>query len=477
MFLNPLKITATLINISLITFATIFTSKISAQSLVNFSYEGNMPISTLNFLIQGGVHNYDVDYYQLEYKTVDLNGDSVIASGLVAVPISTCDSFASALLLHGTVFGRDEAPSMGGLEQFVGFSLASAGTIAMMPDYMGLGLSTEHPEYLVKDLQVTNTSDFLAVARPFLIDELNIHLTGEGFVMGGSQGGYNVLAIQDAYDHQLLPNWFEPNLFIALSAPTSLSKFMVAPVMQNTPYPFMPAILNAVESYQYYYGDIYTQPSDVYLPGFDTIIPVSFNGDVNFDDLPIFPLTSDSIFTASFLQSFRNDSGTFSLPLWQHLLYNDVDNYYPNQTLELNFCLTDQIVDPENSLEAYSKMSTNSTMVSAKDLGFFDHQTCNLEGAKDFIANHINDYLCFSVPGNVSNISKAELSLYPNPAVNSIRVNSDQQVHWINIYNASGQLVKTTTNSSTSVAELPNGNYIVVAKLANTIMSNTLIKK
>ena len=72
---------------------------------------------------------------------------------------------------------------------------------------------------------------------------------------------------------------------------------------------------------------------------------------------------------------------------------------------------------------------------------------------------------------------EAQLCLYPNPATDAVTVNAEG-VEAIAVYSIAGQLVATSTGSSTiDVSALAQGHYIIQAKTASGTLVQKLIKK
>lgn len=79
------------------------------------------------------------------------------------------------------------------------------------------------------------------------------------------------------------------------------------------------------------------------------------------------------------------------------------------------------------------------------------------------------DNLSTNEPALVRN----KISIYPNPASDFININTDKKINKISIYDATGRLVKTSSEIKTSVSELKSGVYFVTADLADHSVINT----
>jgi alpha-beta hydrolase superfamily lysophospholipase len=135
---------------------------------------------------------YGVKTYQLTYET-KYNGKIVNASGLLYVPEGLASKAPLISLQHGTTFVKQDAPSASG--SFSGMEyFASAGYIAIMPDYLGYGESSKifHP-YYDRMHSAFAVIDMIKATKEFLAKE-NIPFSDQLFLAGYSEGGYVTLA-------------------------------------------------------------------------------------------------------------------------------------------------------------------------------------------------------------------------------------------------------------------------------------------
>lgn len=148
---------------------------------------------------------YSVKSYKVVYETT-YKGKSIKASGVVYIPQGLTGEAPLISLQHGTTFLKSEAPSVSanptGMEYF-----ASAGYIAMMPDFIGYGESADifHP-YYDKAHAAKAVIDMIKSTKEFLGKE-NIAYNDQLFLAGYSEGGYVTLAaaeeIEKNPEHQL----------------------------------------------------------------------------------------------------------------------------------------------------------------------------------------------------------------------------------------------------------------------------------
>ncbi len=113
-----------------------------------------------------------------------------------------------------------------------------------------------------------------------------------------------------------------------------------------------------------------------------------------------------------------------------------------------------------------------SKIVRANDLNFeFDND------GSGFIVDNIivkdMDQL------SVSDISKTQINIFPNPTSDFINIKSDEKIKSVKLYNASGSLVKTENNefSRINISNLPKGNYLLSIETGSGIETKKIIKK
>lgn len=138
---------------------------------------------------------YEVDLYRISYKT-DYQGEEITASGLIAVP-KTNDPLDVISVQHGTIGADKEAPSNLPLTDpfvFLLQAVASTGFVAIAPDFIGFGSSSEivHP-YYAEDLTATAILDNIKAGLEFT-DQLSLNVNRKLFLTGYSQGGYATMA-------------------------------------------------------------------------------------------------------------------------------------------------------------------------------------------------------------------------------------------------------------------------------------------
>ncbi len=147
----------------------------------------------------GLVPRYDVINHRLTYQTIDSQGRSIVASGLVSVPVKPAGAKSPVLSYqHGTIETDAEAPTNRATVEEPAVVLASLGYIVVAADYVGYGASkgTPHP-YLLSAPTAAAVLDLLTAAKTWRASN-SVADNGQLFLIGYSEGGYATVAAHRA---------------------------------------------------------------------------------------------------------------------------------------------------------------------------------------------------------------------------------------------------------------------------------------
>jgi hypothetical protein len=223
-----------------------------------------------------------ITVYHLTYQTVDPKGNITPASGALMVPGSSSDTDCNGgrpivLYAHGTTTDRnfnlaqlDAADSAEGV--LLAAVFAAEGYIVVAPNYLGYDNSTlgYHP-YLIADQQSKEMIDAVIAARAALptSDVPGSSDGGKLFVTGYSEGGYVAMATHSA----MQTAGMTVTASAPMSGPYTLSAFgdAVFEGQVNASGPLNVALL--VPGYQNVYGDIYSNPDQVFAGPYAASIP------------------------------------------------------------------------------------------------------------------------------------------------------------------------------------------------------------
>lgn len=170
------------------------------QYLVNYELVRNYSLTDLTDIFESVLvfipsPDYGVKVYKIEYKTKNIDGSDITASGVIVVPDEETNG-AMVSYQHGTIFMNSDAPSVFYENSFLdeGSLIASYGFICVIPDYLGYGVTQNmlHPYQHAASLGKT-TSDLIHAGNEFL-KEIQWQQRSELFLTGYSEGGYATIA-------------------------------------------------------------------------------------------------------------------------------------------------------------------------------------------------------------------------------------------------------------------------------------------
>lgn len=253
-------------------------STLTAPSLLlQLNLAGNQLLSSVS-----GPPVCDILFYDIKYQTVGGANEATTASAALLVPTGLGANCTGArpivLYAHGST--TDQKFNMDNLQNTETLNLAAIfatkGYIVVAPNYAGYDTSTlpYHP-FLIADQQSKDMIDALAAARTAL-PLASATLTkdnGKLLITGYSQGGYVAMATHRAMQ--------AAGMTVTAAAPMS-GPYAVAAFVDAVFYgevnggaPVSSTLL--LTAYQRVYGNIYSNPVDVfedrYATGIDSLLP------------------------------------------------------------------------------------------------------------------------------------------------------------------------------------------------------------
>lgn len=407
---------------------------------------------------------FSVKIYKVHYNTTDPFGNNTVASGAVFIP-NACDSFPLVAYCHGTVLRKTQVPSQQYDSNYEGLFFAGKGYVVAMPDYLGLGDNAGYHPYLHSQTEATSTVDLMRAVREYLADSTSLHLNGEVFVTGYSQGGHAAMATLKYIQENNLTTEFNVVAGGPMSGPYSLSRVQVTTIYDSV-YSyngFSPYVIN---SYQYVYSNLYDSVSQYYDAPYSTTIPPYLNGLYTFDQLNVvLPTNIYDFMQDSILDAFIADSITFSTPLRHDLMLNDNYAWNASMPIKMCYCGSDDLVLPGNSLVAADSMtahgSISATAVNINQAG--DHFTC-FTPAITYVRTWFNSLRtdCNVISG-VNELSPKSLDYdwvaFPNPSSNFIGIKANHLIKEIELLDATGKSVYKVDGLNKTDIQLAVGNY------------------
>ncbi len=310
-----MKIIATLSSILLVLFITgcseedntrNFQKLISAEKIDGIStddivaYWGNNDAA--NTMIR-----FDVEVHRLVYETEDVDGELVMASGALLIPIGI-DNPMLLSIQHATFFADEEAPSENGTFSVVSRKaiFASAGHILFLPDYIGYGETSDlvHP-YFQKQTLARSSYDFIMAGKEYLTDlgvgsiDQPVHLAGY------SEGAYATLALANLIEAEGVE--IEMGL-VSLGSGAYDLEATVAQFVNDIESPMPCIACNAFFIYAYHHYHELGSALSAYIhePYASTIQAGLLNGGYNASEIAgELPTLGSALFTDEFVKRFK----------------------------------------------------------------------------------------------------------------------------------------------------------------------------
>jgi hypothetical protein len=305
-----------------------------------------------------------VTCYKLVYGTLNVSNAVIAASGLLCLPSAKSGGNPVISYQHGTIFQDSEAPSsfITSSEAVVGVVLAGIGYIAVLPDYVGYGDSTNelHP-YVHAATLASATVNMNRAARKFLADPtINRATNGQFFLTGYSEGGYATLATQRLMQQSLAAEFpvtaSEPGAgpydmtgttLSILSSPT-----LSQPAFAGFFFKAYDSIYTPTQPLTHYFSLAYANIVDTHFDGSFSRAQVS-------DALGGPGVPTTTLYNQAFLTSYLGSGET---ALKAHIAENDIYDWAPAVPTRLFHSVDDDTVPFANSTTAKTKMEANGSI-------------------------------------------------------------------------------------------------------------------
>lgn len=302
--------------------------------------------------------------YRYSYKTINHNHNSIVVSGLAAVPLKG-DIKGLVCWLHGTNANRNWVPStpspLQGIDVAAGF--AGNGYVVIAPDYIGLGVSNEIPPYFHKKSTVNAVVDFISVGETIL-ENLSASARKHLFIVGFSQGGSAALAVQEHLQNHN-PTGFMLKATAAICGAYDLRNISIPYALENNSTFYMGYLAN---SFSNIYGQ---QLGSIIRPDYVSIIPQLFDGSKTYDEIESrLPATAAELYTDEMIRDIRQrNSNWFTEALEENQTYR----WTPQTPLRLYYGALDKDVSPEDATHCYQFMKSAGGNVEILNAGNKDH--------------------------------------------------------------------------------------------------------
>ncbi|MFN8323326.1 MAG: lipase family protein [Chitinophagales bacterium] len=337
---------------------------VSKEELSKTMKERHVPKSLLN-------PKYDVDIYDVTYKSCWFDSTCILASGLVFVPKGLDTPMPEVVYHHGTRVEKGRRKNITG-EDYLCLGMAVDGYLVLQPDYIGLGYGDKFHLYQQYKSLGQASVDFIYAARE-LSDSLKFSINQQLFLTGYSEGGYAAVAanklIQESY----------PDLKVTATAGNS-GAYDMAGVQSEVMFKkysrghYLPYLLRGLNEIYHIVPDINT----IYKPPYDTLIPQVFDGKHTFKEIDAYmPEVPKDMIRDTFVNLFLSDP---NFPLHKALDDNSLCFWKPENPIQLCYCKADEQVNYRNSIVAQEGMKKlGAKHITTRNAGNkYGHTKCAL---------------------------------------------------------------------------------------------------
>lgn len=339
----------------------------SRGQLVSSSSIGVYSTSFLQTFLNGLAGNlqfdnllrHDVEVFKIVYRTREPNGNLVEASGALFIPKGK-QIMSLISLHHGTQTKRSNVASVNPFASPDGLIAASLGYYALVPDYLGLGVSNLIHPYHHQKSSAETVIDFIRAARSFA-QRSNLKLNGQVFLAGYSEGGYVTLAA-----HKEIELNYRNEISVAASAPmagafdlTLTARSIIQKRIYNQPS-FLAFFFAA---YDKIYG--WNRINQIFKSPYAERITSLFDGTRSTTEISA-QLTPnlDQLFHQNFIDGFLNGTESTVLAAFES---NSLLNWTPAAPIRFYHGDNDEYVPYENSLNArdyFRSVGANAELVT-----------------------------------------------------------------------------------------------------------------
>lgn len=429
----------------------LFLTYSSTAQLVSYHLQQSFTVASLDsFLSLSGFSlpiapQYDIDVYQVIYKTPYKHIDSLVnASGIVVVPKNVACPLPLGCYAHGTFSSRLQVPSYDGPERPIGLFFGGiGGVLAAMPDELGLGDSDSsiliHP--YINAFHSGHASVNMMRAARQLADTLALQLSGEVVLTGYSQGGYTTMAtnklIQENYSSE-----FNIVASAPMSGPYDLKKTMVDVMLSTSRFAtpsYLPYLLLGNHSVYPALQQRYPNPSAIFKSPYDSILPPLYYSKLystgyidQFCDTVPRNMIQDSI-----INDFANDT----LHIFRQVLgENDLLGWAPQNPVKIHYCTNDEQVNFLNAVRADTAWNANgSPDVQIQNFGHFTHGQC-VEPSITSAAFYLLGKLTACTTG-IKEQEGIAFRMFPNPANGQLKIVKQEGEFDLSVMDLNGRVV------------------------------------
>ena len=311
----------------------------------------------------------DAELFRIEYWT-ELKGHATLASGLLSLPSNAASSRGVVMYMHGTNFSRELSPSSpnradGNQETAV---FAGNGYTVLLPDYIGLGVSTEAQAYVVAKPQVDASVDLLRAAQ-VVVQERKWPWSPKLFLMGFSQGGQSVAALHRELERAPMAGVTLKGS-VAIAGPYDLS--LVLRTKLSPSEAMKPINIGYIGFAALAYATYYERAlADVFADQYAKSLPTLYSGKLPIETVFAgLPDDARKYFTPALANAIATKQPTW---LDAALAENQTYQWVPKAPMRLYFGTADEDVPAAATQAFYDYASSHGGHVTTHNVGPVDH--------------------------------------------------------------------------------------------------------
>ena len=300
---------------------------------------------------------YDVNIYKIEYYSKTKNTTTIVASGIICVPITEENKRGIVSLQHYSLIKNYESPSQNTSKSILttmeAVVTASLGYIATSNDYIGFGSTANSNIPQPYHIYSYSTDDWLMFmqATNEFIENNSISTSKNLWFSGYSQGGYNVTAAMKKWETEN-HNFFNLQEVYSGSGAYSISG-LIDVIFNDNDYQAIQMSPLFITAYNYYY-DLGMKYENIYKPSYRNIIDDLYdvNGSASSEYISdtMIPKKLDLFFEETFIDEIKNKNGMFYYKLQE----NNLTNFTPHSKLYMFHSNNDEYIPVAIAETAYN---------------------------------------------------------------------------------------------------------------------------
>lgn len=299
--------------------------------------------------------NYSVEIISISYYTADRNGDLVIVSGALLIPLGV-NNFPLLSLQHGTQTKHDLVASISAtnsVEGTIGLITASLGYLTVIPDYIGFGVSDDKHPYLHAESLIPSIIDLMRASKTYS-SENQLTLDGRVFLTGYSEGGYTSLLAQKEIEENYTSE-FNLTAVAPLAGPYDL-KGTVDSAFQSGSYSGDIAYIGYFfTAYNEIYG--WNRLNDIFNAPFASKMPGLYDGSKTWGEiLDQLPSSFSELMNPDFVSNYLNGNETAVIAAINE---NTILNWTPQTPIHFFHGDADVTVPYQNVITAIDIFESN----------------------------------------------------------------------------------------------------------------------